>query len=80
MHKEHLGGHVNHERHPVALTPRSIRLLIIGRIKQGKESELREVQAHFPHDAANEAGIDAVEAYIGSGFYAVQFEIGRDDI
>ena len=80
MHKEHLGGQSRHERQPVALTPRPIRLLIIGRIKPGAEQRLREVQARFPHDAANEAGIDAIEAYLGSGFYAVQFEIGRDDI
>jgi hypothetical protein len=80
VHEEHLGGQTNHERQPVALTPRPIRLLIIGRIKQGAEQKLREAQVRFPHDAANEAGIDAVEAYLGSGFYAVQFEIGRDDI
>jgi hypothetical protein len=80
MHEEHLGGQANHERQPVALTPRPLRLLIIGRIKPGAESRLREAQARFPHDAANEAGIDAIEAYIGSGFYAVQFEIGREDI
>ena len=70
----------NHERQPVALTPRPIRLLIIGRIKPGAEQKLREAQASFPHDAANEAGIDAIEAFIGSGFYVVQFEISRDDI
>jgi hypothetical protein len=80
VHEEQLGGQANHERQPVALTPRPIRLLIIGRIKQGAETKLREAQARFPHDAANEAGIEAVEAFIGSGFYAVQFEIGRDDI
>ncbi len=80
VHEEHLGGQANHERQPVALTPRPIRLLIIGRIKPGAEPDLREAQARFPHDAANEAGIDAIEAYIGSGFYAVQLEIGRDDI
>ena len=80
MHEAHLGGEPQHDRQPVALTPRPIRLLIIGHIKHGAEKKLREAQAHFPHDAANEAGIDAVEAYIGSGFYAVQLEIGRDDI
>ncbi len=80
VHEEHLGGQSNHERQLVALTPRPIRLLIIGRIKPGAEPRLREAQAQFPHDAANEAGIDAIEAYIGSGFYAVQFEISRDDI
>ena len=80
VHEEHLGGESNHERQPVALTPKPIRLLIIGRIKPGAEPTLREAQAGFPHDAAIEAGIDAIEAYIGSGFYAVQLEIGRDDI
>ena len=80
MHEEHLGGQEQHDRQPVALTPRPLRLLIIGHVKHGAEQELREAQARFPHDAAIEAGIDAVEAYIGSGFYAVQLETGRDDI
>jgi hypothetical protein len=80
MHEDSLGGQSDHERQAAALTPRPIRLLMIGRIKQGREPHLREAQARFPHDAANEAGIDAIEAYIGSGFYAVQLEIGRDDI
>lgn len=35
---------------------------------------------HLPREAATEAGIDAVEAFIGSGTYAVQLEIGRDDV
>ena len=38
------------------------------------------MQARFPLDAAAEAGIDAVEAFIGSGHYAVQLEIGRNDV
>ena len=80
MHIDTLGGRSPRERRDAALTPRPLRLLVIGRIKQGAEPDLREAQARFPHDAANEAGIDAVEAYIGSGFYAVQLEIGRDDI
>lgn len=80
MHIDTLGGRSPRERRDAALTPRPLRLLVIGRIKPGAEPDLREAQARFPHDAANEAGIDAVEAYIGSGFYAVQLEIGRDDI
>jgi hypothetical protein len=36
------------------------------------------------HDACaavgKEAGIDAVEAFLGSGHYAVQLEIGRNDV
>ncbi len=67
-------------RPDAALTPRPLRLLLIGRVKPGAEPALREVQAEFPIDAAAEAGIDAVEAFIGSGQYAVQFEIGRHDV
>src|SRR4029078_725921 len=44
------------------------------------EPMLREVHAQFPYDAAAEAGIDAVEAFLGSGHYAVQLEIGRNDV
>src|SRR5262245_6916455 len=68
------------QRTDAALTPRPLRLLLIGRVKPGAEPVLREVQARFPLDAAQEAGIDAVEAFIGSGQYAVQLEIGRDDV
>jgi hypothetical protein len=56
-----------------------VRLLLI-EVKPGAERALREVQAEFSLDAAVEAGIDAVEAFIGSGQYAVQLEIGRDDV
>ncbi|MGH2618126.1 MAG: hypothetical protein ACRDJC_23100 [Thermomicrobiales bacterium] len=80
MHEENIDGQASHERQVIALTPRPVRLLIVGRIKPGAETKLRETQAQFPHDAANEAGIDAIEAFIGSGQYAVQFEIGREDI
>ncbi len=80
MHEQMLGGQAQPEGQTAALTPRPVRLLLIGRIRLGSETALRETQAHFPHDAAIEAGIDAVEAYIGSGYYAVGFEIGADDI
>jgi hypothetical protein len=68
------------QRHEAALTPRPLRLLLVGRVKKGAEPALRQVQAEFPLDAAAEAGIDAVEAFIGSGQYAVQLEIGRNDV
>jgi hypothetical protein len=80
VHEDHLGSPSRPARKPAALTPRPVRLLLVGRIKPGAEPALREAQARFPHDAANEAGIDAIEAFIGSGFYAVQFEIGREDV
>ena len=66
--------------HPAALTPRPVRLLLTGRVKPGAEPALREVQAQFPFAAAQEAGIDAVEAFIGNGQYAVQLEISRADV
>ncbi len=67
-------------RAEAALTTRPVRLLLVGRVKPGAEPALRRVQATFPREAATEAGIDAVEAFIGSGTYAVQLEIGRDDV
>ncbi len=67
-------------RPDAALTPRPLRLLLVGQVKPGAEPTLRRLQAAFPRDAAEEAGIDAVEAFIGSGTYAVQFEISRPDV
>jgi hypothetical protein len=79
VHEEHQGGRSAREGQ-AALTPRPLRLLLIGRVKPGAETALRETQARFPCDAAIEAGIEAIEAYIGSGHYAVEFEIGGDDV
>jgi hypothetical protein len=71
----------NLSTHPeAALTTRPVRLLLVGRVKPGAEPALRRVQAAFPRDAATAAGIDAVEAFIGSGMYAVQLEIGHKDV
>ena len=80
MHEEHPGGRSAREGKAAALTPRPLRLLIIGRVKPGAETALREIQARFPCDAAIEAGIEAVEAFVGSGHYAVELEIGGNDI
>ena len=80
MHENDAGGRSAREGQPAALTPRPLRLLLIGRVKPGAESALRETQARFPCDAAIEAGIEAVEAYVGSGHYAVELEIGADDV
>ncbi len=80
MHEDAVSGQEPRDRGEAALTPRPLRLLIIGRVKPGAEMKLRETQARFPHDAAIEAGIDAVEAFIGSGHYVVELEIARDDI
>ena len=67
-------------RSDAALTTRPVRLLLVGRVKPGAEPALRRVQAAFPREAAIEAGIDAVEAVIGSGTYAVQLEISRGEV
>jgi hypothetical protein len=80
VHEVHASGRSAREGQPAALTPRPLRLLLIGRVKPGAESALRETQARFPCDAAIEAGIEAVEAYVGSGHYAVELEIGADDV
>jgi hypothetical protein len=80
VHEEHQVGRSAREGQAAALTPRPLRLLLIGRVKPGTEAALRETQARFPCDAAIEAGIEAIEAYIGSGHYAVELEIGGDDV
>lgn len=80
MHEEHLGGRSAREGQAAALTPRPLRLLLIGRVKPGAEAALRETQARFPCDAAIEAGIEAVEAFVGSGHYAVELEISAVDV
>jgi hypothetical protein len=80
VNEDHAGGRSAREGQAAALTPRPLRLLLIGRVKPGAESALRETQARFPCDAAIEAGIEAVEAYVGSGHYAVELEIGADDV
>jgi hypothetical protein len=80
VHEEHQGGQSAREGQAAALTPRPLRLLLIGRVKPGTEAALRETQARFPCDAAIEAGIEAVEAFVGSGHYAVGLEIGADDV
>ena len=80
MHEEHQSSRSAREGQTAALTPRPLRLLLIGRVKPGAESALREAQARFPCDAAIEAGIEAIEAYVGSGHYAVELEISADDV
>jgi hypothetical protein len=64
----------------VALTPRPVRLLLVGQVNPGDEGRVREAQAHFPTDAAAGAGIGAIEAFIGSGYYALELEIDSDDV
>jgi hypothetical protein len=80
VHEEHLAGRPAREGQAAALTPRPLRLLLIGRVKPGAEAALRETQARFPCDAAIEAGIEAIEAFVGSGYYAVGLEISADDV
>ncbi len=63
-----------------ALTPRPLRLLLVGRVKPGAEPGLRAIQAQFPVAVAEEAGISAFEAYVGSGQYAITIEIDRPNV
>jgi hypothetical protein len=79
MQRENDERETNRARPEAALTPRPIRLLLFGRVRPGREREVREAQARFPEHAAAEAGIAAVEAYIGSGHYAVAFEVDTHD-
>src|SRR5215203_4269974 len=80
MHEQTLGAQSQGDGQTAALTPRPLRLLLIGRVTPGSETALREAQARFPCDAAIEAGIEAFEAFVGSGHYAVELEIGADDV
>ncbi len=68
------------DRPHAALTPRPIRLLLVGRVRPGRERVVREAQTRFPIDAAAENGIDAVEAFIGSGYYALVLESSSIDM
>jgi hypothetical protein len=79
MATEHEDRAAPRDRQEAALTPRPVRLLLIGRVKPGAETSLREIQVAFPYEAAAEAGIAAAEAFIGSGYYAVGLEMGGDD-
>lgn len=66
--------------HPIpARTPKPRRLLLVASVKAGNEVQVRYWQARFPVEAAAAAGIDAVEAFVGSGYYAIAFEIGDRD-
>ncbi len=73
-------SHARHQPGTAALTPRPVRLLLIGRVRPGQEATLRAAQVRFPFAAAAAAGIDAVEAYIGSSYYAVELEIADPDV
>jgi hypothetical protein len=68
------------ERPQAALTPRPVRLLLVGTVHPGRERAVREAQARFPVDAAAESGIEAVEAFIGSGYYTLLFESSSNDM
>ncbi len=67
--------------HPVpARTPRPRRLLMVARVEAGHEVQVRYWQARFPHEAAQASGIDAVEAFVGSGYYALSLETRDEDV
>lgn len=62
---------------PFSTRPR--RLLLTGSVETGQEDALIEAHTRLPADAAAAAGIEAVEAFIGSGRYALLLEIDVDD-
>ena len=64
-------------RREVAETPHPRRLVQIARLKPGTETAVRSCQARFPVAAAAAAGLAAVEAFIGSGYYVVLYELGE---
>ncbi len=63
----------------VAATPHPRRFVQIARVRPGAESEVRYWQARFPAAAAEAAGLTAVEAFIGSGYYVVLYELCEGD-
>jgi hypothetical protein len=63
-----------------ALTPRPVRLLLVGKVRLGREGVVREVQTRFPIDVAAQWGVEAVEAFVGSGYYALVFESSSSDL
>jgi hypothetical protein len=64
-------------RPPFSTRPR--RLLLIGSVETGEEDAVIEAHTRLPADAAAEAGIESVEAFVGSGPYARLLEIDTDD-
>lgn len=61
-----------------AFTTRPRRLLMIGRVQPGREQQLLDAHGRLPSEAAASAGIDAIEAFVGSGHYALLLEIEGD--
>ncbi len=53
---------------------------MMARVEPGHEVQVRYWQARFPHEAAQAAGIDAVEAFVGSGYYALSLEMRDEDV
>lgn len=74
------GRGTGHEHPASARTPFPRRLLLIGTVKEGEEVQVRYWQARYPVEAAASAGVDAVEAFIGSGYYAISLEIAAADM
>lgn len=62
---------------PFSTRPR--RLLLIGNVQTGQEDAVIEAHQRLPAEASGEAGIASVEAFVGSGHYALLLEIDTDD-
>ena len=55
-------------------------VLFVSTMTLGKETEVRELHDQFPVQAlAGGDAVEHVEAYIGSGFYALQLEFSSGD-
>jgi hypothetical protein len=52
---------------------------LIGRVQPGHETGVLEAHERLPYAMADVSGIDAVEAFVGSGYYALLLEIDIDD-
>lgn len=79
MASERMGIERDEDRSAPVLTTRPRRLLLIGRVQPGHETDVLEAHERLPYAVTGTAGIDAVEAFVGSGYYALLLEIDTDD-
>jgi hypothetical protein len=76
---ENAGSRERRRQTEPEFTTRPRRLLMIGRMDLGHELAILEAQLHYPAEVAVEAGIEVVEAFVGSGYYALLLEIDGED-
>ncbi|HLZ69892.1 MAG TPA: hypothetical protein VKV26_08290 [Dehalococcoidia bacterium] len=55
------------------------RIAWVMQIRDGSEGALREAQTSIPADVLQGAGIDGVESFLGSGYFLLVLESGKQD-